>query len=34
MTEDGARLCGGRAKPVGSFELSGFTDPQPLFALT
>lgn len=33
MTEDVARLCGARAKPVGSFELSGFTDPQPLFAL-
>ncbi|WP_299479012.1 adenylate/guanylate cyclase domain-containing protein [uncultured Roseibium sp.] len=33
MTEDVARLCGERARPVGSFELSGFTDPQPLFAL-
>jgi len=33
MTEDIARLAGSRSRPVGSFELSGFTDPQPLFAL-
>lgn len=33
ITEDIARLAGARARPVGSFELSGFTDPQPLFAL-
>jgi len=33
MTEDIARLAGARSRPVGAFELSGFTDPQPLFAL-
>ena len=33
ITADIARHCRSRAKPVGSFELSGFTDPQPLFAL-
>jgi len=33
VTEDVARYCGSRARLVGSFELSGFTDPQPLFAL-
>lgn len=33
MTEDIVRYCAARAEPVGSFELSGFTDPQPLFAL-
>ncbi|MEP4062664.1 MAG: hypothetical protein ABJM15_07070, partial [Nitratireductor sp.] len=33
MTEDVARLAAARSRPVGSFELSGFTDPQPLFSL-
>lgn len=33
VTEDIARHCRSRARPVGSFDLSGFTDPQPLFAL-
>jgi adenylate cyclase len=33
MTADIARLAGDRSRPVGSFELSGFAVPQPLFAL-
>lgn len=33
MTADVARHAGTRTRPVGSYDLSGFTDPQPLFAL-
>ncbi len=33
MTSDIAQRAQSRARPVGSFELSGFTDRQPLFAL-
>jgi adenylate cyclase len=33
MTADIARLAGDRSRPVGSFELSGFAVPQPLYAL-
>lgn len=33
MTEDIARRAGDRSRPVGAFELSGFTERQPLFAL-
>ncbi len=33
VTEDIARHSRSRVRPVGSFDLSGFTDPQPLFAL-
>lgn len=33
MTEDVARFASERSKPAGSFELNGFTDPQPLFTL-
>ncbi|CTQ56546.1 Adenylate cyclase 1 [Roseibium album] len=33
MTEDIAKHAGSRSRPVGAFELSGFSDRQPLFSL-